>query len=171
MGLSFTIAAGSRQKIDSWVWVPRDSWPYFTVSDSLPPSSTWRARSPYFISLRIRVAHLYPQALCSLFVASYESQGYGGDIRTSLHTRLPATAKWPFLYLDTDRTENTAPVAVELLPWKHAGFLSSYLTTGVVLFLTSRSLLSNWSTCHNMLPILLFHWTFCTVPFLLWPRI
>jgi hypothetical protein len=36
-GLSFTIAAGPRQRSHSWVWVPRDSWPYFTVSDSRLP--------------------------------------------------------------------------------------------------------------------------------------
>jgi hypothetical protein len=41
---------------------------------------------PIFISPRIRVAQLYPQALCSFFVASYDSKGYGGNIRTSLHT-------------------------------------------------------------------------------------
>jgi hypothetical protein len=34
--------------------------------------------SPVFISPRNRVAQLYPQALGSLFVASYDSQGYGG---------------------------------------------------------------------------------------------
>jgi hypothetical protein len=33
-GLSFTIAAGPRQRSHSWVRVPRDSWPYFTLSDS-----------------------------------------------------------------------------------------------------------------------------------------
>jgi hypothetical protein len=36
-GLSFTIAAGPRQRCHSWVQVPRDSWPYFTVSDSRLP--------------------------------------------------------------------------------------------------------------------------------------
>jgi hypothetical protein len=34
MGLSFTIAAGSRQRINSHVWVPRDTWPHFTESES-----------------------------------------------------------------------------------------------------------------------------------------
>jgi hypothetical protein len=34
VGLSFTIAAGSRQRSHSRVPVPWDSWPYFTVSDS-----------------------------------------------------------------------------------------------------------------------------------------
>jgi hypothetical protein len=32
-GLPFTVAAGPRQRNHSWVWVPRHSWPYFTVSD------------------------------------------------------------------------------------------------------------------------------------------
>jgi hypothetical protein len=32
-----------------------------------------------------RVAELYPQAAGSLFVAFYDSQGYGGGIRTRLH--------------------------------------------------------------------------------------
>jgi hypothetical protein len=37
------------------------------------------------ISPRNRVAQLYSQALRSLFVASYDSQGYGGGIRPHLH--------------------------------------------------------------------------------------
>jgi hypothetical protein len=41
---------------------------------------------PVFISPRNRVVQLYPQALGSLFVASYDSQGYGGGIRPLLHT-------------------------------------------------------------------------------------
>jgi hypothetical protein len=39
---------------------------------------------PVFISTRNSVARLYPQALGSLFVASYDSQGYGGGIRPPL---------------------------------------------------------------------------------------
>jgi hypothetical protein len=38
-----------------------------------------------FISHRNRVAQLYPQTPGSLFVASYDSQGYGGGIRTRFH--------------------------------------------------------------------------------------
>jgi hypothetical protein len=37
MGLSFATTAGPRQSSHSWVQVPRDSWPYFTVSDSKLP--------------------------------------------------------------------------------------------------------------------------------------
>jgi hypothetical protein len=39
-----------------------------------------------FISPRNKVAQLYPRAVGSLFVASYDSQGYGGGILTRLHT-------------------------------------------------------------------------------------
>jgi hypothetical protein len=45
---------------------------------------------PVFISARSRVAQLYPQALGSLFVASYDSQGYGGSMRTRLYLGLSA---------------------------------------------------------------------------------
>jgi hypothetical protein len=41
---------------------------------------------PVFISPRNRVAQLYPRALGSLFVVSYDSQGYGGGILTRLYT-------------------------------------------------------------------------------------
>jgi hypothetical protein len=41
---------------------------------------------PVFVSRRNRVAQLYPQVLDSIFVASYDSQGYGGGIRLRLHT-------------------------------------------------------------------------------------
>jgi hypothetical protein len=37
MGLSFTIAAGPRQRSHSQVRVPRDTWRYFTVWDSRLP--------------------------------------------------------------------------------------------------------------------------------------
>jgi hypothetical protein len=43
-GLSFIYAAGTRQRSLSWVPVPLDAWPYFTVSDlrlssSSPPTT------------------------------------------------------------------------------------------------------------------------------------
>jgi hypothetical protein len=40
---------------------------------------------PVFISPTNKVAQLYPQALGSSFIASYDSQGYGGGIRPHLH--------------------------------------------------------------------------------------
>jgi hypothetical protein len=41
---------------------------------------------PVFISPTIRITKLYSQLLDSLFVAFYDSQGYGGGILTRLHT-------------------------------------------------------------------------------------
>jgi hypothetical protein len=49
-------------------------------------SSNLEGPVPVFISPRNRVAWLYLQALGSIFVASYDSQGYGGGIRQRLHT-------------------------------------------------------------------------------------
>jgi hypothetical protein len=49
-------------------------------------SSNLEGQVPVFISPRNRVAQLYPQALHSHFVASYDSQGYGGGIRPRLYT-------------------------------------------------------------------------------------
>jgi hypothetical protein len=50
---------------------------------------------PVFICPRNRVAQLYPQTLGSLFVAS-DSQGYGGGIRSRLHTGLlPGSGQYP----------------------------------------------------------------------------
>jgi hypothetical protein len=37
ISVSFTIAAGPRQHSHSEVWVPQDSWPHFSVSDSRLP--------------------------------------------------------------------------------------------------------------------------------------
>jgi hypothetical protein len=52
-------------------------------------SPNLEGKDPVFISPRNRVAQLYPQTLGSLFVASYDSQGYGGGIRTHLHAGIP----------------------------------------------------------------------------------
>jgi hypothetical protein len=49
-------------------------------------SSNLEGQVPVFISLRNRVAQLYPPGTGSLFIASYDSQGYGGGILTRLHT-------------------------------------------------------------------------------------
>jgi hypothetical protein len=59
MGLSFTIAADLFQHIHSQVWVPQDSWPHLTVSDSRLPQPG--AQVTVFIYPRNRVAQLYPR--------------------------------------------------------------------------------------------------------------
>jgi hypothetical protein len=72
---------------------------------------------PVFISPRKRVAQIYPQALGSFFVASYDSQGFGGGIRIRLHEGY-TTNSLLFSY-DTDCVENdvsnTSPLPRELL--------------------------------------------------------
>jgi hypothetical protein len=85
MSLSFTIAAGPRQRIQfsgpspgglvTTFYCPRVETPYNLESEV-----------PVFITPRNRVARLYAQELGSIFVASYDSQGYGGGIRPRLHT-------------------------------------------------------------------------------------
>jgi hypothetical protein len=57
---------------------------YFTVSDSR--LSQPGELGPHIYIPRSRVARLYLQALGSLFVTSYGSQGHGGGIRPRLHT-------------------------------------------------------------------------------------
>jgi hypothetical protein len=51
----------------------------------IPDFPSLEGQVPVFISPKNRVDRLCPQALSSLFVASYDSQGYGGGIRTRLH--------------------------------------------------------------------------------------
>jgi hypothetical protein len=60
----------------------------FTVSDS-----SLEGQVPVFISPSNSVTQLYPQALGSPFVASYDSQGYGGGIRPRLYTSYTETHK------------------------------------------------------------------------------
>jgi hypothetical protein len=51
------------------------------VLSQIRDSLNLEGQVPVFISPRNRVAQLCPQALGSLFVASYDSQDYGGGIR------------------------------------------------------------------------------------------
>jgi hypothetical protein len=57
---------------------PRGTHGHILLSQILD-SPNLEGQVPVFISPRNKVAQLYPQALSSLFVASYDSQGYGGD--------------------------------------------------------------------------------------------
>jgi hypothetical protein len=76
---------------------------------------------PVFKSPRNMVAHLYPQALGSIFVVSYDSQGYGGGIRTRLHTSLcELTSKLCPAYNPSARTNR-----------KHSSFIVACVSVGV----------------------------------------
>jgi hypothetical protein len=93
MRLSFTRTICCRSRVQ----VPQNSRPYFTVSFEAPP--TWRARSPYLYSPgtgwpSYTSRHWVP------FVASYDSQGYGGGILTRLHTG--KLLHWSWNHVTTD---------------------------------------------------------------------
>jgi hypothetical protein len=79
MGLSFTIAAGlaSAVILRSETCGSHDH----ILLSQIPDSPNLEGQFPVFVSPRNRVARLYPQALGSLFVPSYDSQGYSGGIR------------------------------------------------------------------------------------------
>jgi hypothetical protein len=66
-----------------------------TVSSETPP--TCRARSPVFISPRNKVSQLYPRALDSLFLASYDSEGYGGGILTRIQSQSHVTTEGQYV--------------------------------------------------------------------------
>jgi hypothetical protein len=52
----------------------------YILLSQIRDSPNLEGQVPVFISHRDRVARLYPHALGSLFVASYDSQSYGGGI-------------------------------------------------------------------------------------------
>jgi hypothetical protein len=63
---------------------------------------------PAFISHRNRVARLYPQALGSLFVASFFSQGYGGGIPHATTQDNPESITCP-PFITSGRTAYRSP--------------------------------------------------------------
>jgi hypothetical protein len=83
MDLSFTIDAG----LASAVFLGSESHGVrdHILLSQIRDSSSLEGQLPLLIP-RKRVAQLYAQALDSLFVASFDSQGYDGGIRPSLHT-------------------------------------------------------------------------------------
>jgi hypothetical protein len=90
---SFTTAVSPRQHSHSRVLLPRDSGPYFTVSYSRLPKPR-RPGPRIYIPQEQGGPSFTTQALGSFSVASYGSQGYGGDIRTHLHTGI----RWRHCY-------------------------------------------------------------------------
>jgi hypothetical protein len=99
MGLSFTIAARPHRRILGSE--PRGTHDRILLSQ-IRDSPNLEGQVPVFISPRIRVAQLYPQSLASLFVASYDTQGYGGGIRPRLHTGLTSNSSQSQSYVTTD---------------------------------------------------------------------
>jgi hypothetical protein len=81
-GLPFINAAGPRQLSHSWLRVPRESWPHFTVSVSRLPQPG--GPGPRIYIPREQGDPIIPPGTGFPFFASYYSQGYGGGIRTGL---------------------------------------------------------------------------------------
>jgi hypothetical protein len=72
-GLSFTIAAGPRQRSHSRVRVPWDSQPYFTVSDSRFPSlfvtpTTRRAMMEVLHSIAVKFIKLQSENIKEIYI-------------------------------------------------------------------------------------------------------
>jgi hypothetical protein len=77
-GLSFVIAAGPRQRSQSRIRVP---WTHdHILLPQVWDSPNLTGQVPLFISLRNRVAQLHPQALGSIFVASYDGTDVTGNV-------------------------------------------------------------------------------------------
>jgi hypothetical protein len=69
---------------------------------------------PVFMSPRNRVTQLQAQTLGSLFVVSYDSQGYGGSIRTRLHTGIYLSPTWDPRYIATGQPPQKTPLPLLL---------------------------------------------------------
>jgi hypothetical protein len=74
------------------------------------------------------VAQSYPQALGSIFVTSYDLQGYGGGIQTHLHTGINynSKSKSKLLY-DWRFTANQFVLAASIPERTQPGFVLSHL--------------------------------------------
>jgi hypothetical protein len=106
-----------------------------------------------FISPRNREAQLYPQALGFLFITSYDSQVYGGNIRTHLHAGcLSAVMAASSHYIVPARTaqKTSLPLFPVLsLPGKHIRIFVPWQRL-LYCSLFTQLLLVNRSTYHNI---------------------
>jgi hypothetical protein len=99
------------------------------------PAQSFLGQSPLglvtiFYSLRFEA---------SLFVASYDSQGYGGGIRPLLHTANERTDFVLCLYLGTDHIENTVHLLLHSCPLLRKTCLpSGCLEAGLIYLPISR---------------------------------
>jgi hypothetical protein len=117
-------------------------------------------QAPGFISSRNRVAQLYLQALGFLFVASYESQGYGGVIRPRLLLSYVTPFHGPHRNTISNSTSIVACASVAAgtcLPTRALAAAACSrllkvccLEANVVSFYVSRSLPSKDSTRYNI---------------------
>jgi hypothetical protein len=80
-----------------------------------------------FSSPRNRVARLYIQALGSLLVASYDSQGYGGGIRPRLHTGYCLECTNRLLFIIATRPKYKSPCPIINCPLLCCMFSREYI--------------------------------------------
>jgi hypothetical protein len=96
-GLSFATAADPRQRSHSQVRVPRDSWPYFTTSNSRLPQPGEPGPRIYIPQEQGGTA--IPPGTGFPCRRLLHSQGYGGGIRTRLHARVSIYSPLLICYL------------------------------------------------------------------------
>jgi hypothetical protein len=94
-----TIVSGPCQSSHSWVEVPQNSRPYFTVSSETPP--TWRARSPYLYAPGTGWSSYTPGHWVPFMSPLTTRRDYGGGILTRLHTGLRNYQHWILLCVDS----------------------------------------------------------------------
>jgi hypothetical protein len=151
MGLWFTIAAGPCQGSHSRVRVPRSS-----LLSEVRDSRNLEGQVPVFITHRNRVARLYPEALGSLFVASYDSWGYthsGYALNRVLLTsprhgprkNTSSSIVAPMIFMRTCLSAKVSPSNGRVYLLKIGS-----LVLNVVSLPASRSLPSNGSTRYNI---------------------
>jgi hypothetical protein len=103
---------------------------------------------PVFISPRNKGIQLYPRHWGSLFVASYDTQGYGGGIRPLLHkgsasNHSPVLAAGP-RYIDSTRTAQKTflPTVIQLLRVTQPLPSNDYFSGSIILVSKYATILS-----------------------------
>jgi hypothetical protein len=128
MSLSFTIAACWPSPTQSFSYLkPHGNHDHILLSQ-IRDSPNLVGQVPIFLSHRNTMARLYPQTMGSLFVASYDSQGYGGVCRTPLYT---AGLESSLYSLGVDLSENPAfisssTVAMGALPGDNSDIVDRF---------------------------------------------
>jgi hypothetical protein len=92
----------------------------------------WTARSPYLYPLVI--GWLWPRALSSLFVSSYDSQGYGEGILTAFTPLCYFIQLWSLVYNILARTEWEILIPTVLLLLRHSSSPKEHSQRALPLF-------------------------------------
>jgi hypothetical protein len=146
MSLSFTIAAGPRQRSHSQVRFLRDSWPYFTVSDSIHPQPG--GPGPRIYIPPEQAGPVIPPSTVFPFRRLLRLAGL----------QLRYSNPPPVVLLLTPRHEPPQKTPFPTVPpllcvyslLRRSVFCDCYLATALVYFFISRSLHSNDSTSYNI---------------------